>query len=184
MGGTNCCFTFSQYLFGMAFTEKTRENPKFHWWLSSFSLPPYPLSDQPKEFATTAKSFWIQTFGGFFRVPNIRRLGPAGGTIKMRISLTDRAGVTKNHSYFVCFRIEATRIVIENWQWYYHRQSKSSKTWIISLIWIYPYIEMGLINSSWYIMIYIMIYPSWNSPERYCIGLYKNGGTWVTNPKL
>ena len=164
--------------------KKTRENPKFHWWLSSFSLPPYPLSDQPKEFATTAKSFWIQTFGGFFRVPNIRRLGPAGGTIKMRISLTDRAGVTKNHSYFVCFRIEATRIVIENWQWYYHRQSKSSKTWIISLIWIYPYIEMGLINSSWYIMIYIMIYPSWNSPERYCIGLYKNGGTWVTNPKL
>ena len=65
---------------------------------------------------------------------------------------------------------------MENWQWYYHRQSKTSKTWIISLIWIYPYIDNGFnqfktMDISWY----IMIYPSWNSPERYCIGLYKNG---------
>ena len=28
MGGTNCCFTFSQYLFGMAFTEKNAGKPQ------------------------------------------------------------------------------------------------------------------------------------------------------------
>ena len=77
MGGTNCCFTFSQYLFGMAFTEKNAGKPQIP--LVTFIIFPTALPvvrptqrvcDNSEEFLDpNIRRFFsaFRTFGGLDR---------------------------------------------------------------------------------------------------------------------